>query len=115
MVQSRRSLSERYLYGQRCRDLHRPHAITFSVALDRVTVAEKQVRAFFIDSQHDSVASGNFLNVKIAAMCAIIYGENRAVDRRDADYADHRLHRQLDVFVPMHKVVLDLDAPCLDA
>src|ERR1700681_3061075 len=76
MIQSGRSFLERYFYGERCCDLDRPHAIAFPVALDRVTVAEKQVSAVLIDSQHDSVARGDLLNVKIAAMRAIIYGQN---------------------------------------
>src|SRR5450631_4543734 len=68
MIQPGGRLLQRYLHGQGCVNLDGHHAITFAVALNGVTIAEKEMRAFPVDAQQHGIAGGDLLHVKIAAM-----------------------------------------------
>src|SRR5579871_1798827 len=108
MIQARRRLLQRHLDSQGRCNLDSAHTIAFAVALNRVAVAQEEMGALLIDAQGDSIASGDFLDVEIAAMRPIIDGQDCAMHWRNADDSDHRLNRQLQVFVPVYEAVFDL-------
>ena len=96
-------------------DLDGAHADALAVALDRVAVAEEQMRALMQHPEHHLVAGGDLLDVEIAAVRAVVDRQHRAVLGRHACDPDHRPDRQLQLLVPVDDAVLDLDHLGLDA
>ena len=90
-------------------DLDRPHPDRLAVTLKCMTIADEEVRAGLFDPQHHGASGRHLLNIEITAVRAVIDGQDSAMDRGDADYARHRLHRQLEPLVPDHVTVVDVD------
>ena len=85
----------------RC-DFRGAHSVAFAVPLHGVTIAGEKMRAVLVHAHPDRTADRDLLDVEIAAVSSVVDGENRAVNRRDADDADHRSNRNLDAVAPMH-------------
>src|SRR5260370_6997373 len=115
MIQPGWRLLERDLYGQRRSNFDGSHAIAFTVALNGVAIAEKEMCSLLVDAQQYCVACRNLLHVKIAAMRTIVDGQDGAMHRRNTNDTDHRLYVQLDGSFSVYETIFAFNAPSLPA